>query len=570
MFYFAGRPEQRFFEHLKDEKSEESQKRFILKRDNSSIDKEENQQNRIHPFRDDRRSKSIEEREEEYQKVRERIFAQDSVFSTENLFMEIRIAEETNVCNNIHRKRQLFSGNRDGSEKTIGSRQSSAENDLKWAGERPWSSTDSDISNRNLKPSIIKTASLGGITMLTRGDSSGSSRSTGELSKTGSESSSSAGSSGSLSRLQPSLQSVPIVSATSVSTAGNMSYSENGIASSNTSYILLPFEAAGIPPASIILNPHTGHPFVNTDGTPAIYNPFNGQQSLRAQIIGPVQHQAALHQPQAQQKMQGQLMTQREDIATHFNQINLSRQSSGETPEPVPAPVFSSAIIAEQTQPTNFVLSSSSQQMPPGSYTSTGQSVTQLLQPTPPQGLAQSPSQMSVYYFPSGQYPTSANQQYRPVGSVQLNAQRNPQMPPAIQQAGYQSVLSAQKHGFQGLTGLQQSTLNQNLLNSQQGSQMQGMMVQYPSMSSYQVPVSQQSQGIQQATYQQTATLPNLPNQGLITPTGMSVYCNVIPPTPQNSLRVIVPHSSSNVPALSTNCRTNCSGTDSSGWQIKY
>lgn len=40
MFYFAGRPEQRFCEHLKDEKGEESQKRFILKRDNSSIDKE--------------------------------------------------------------------------------------------------------------------------------------------------------------------------------------------------------------------------------------------------------------------------------------------------------------------------------------------------------------------------------------------------------------------------------------------------------------------------------------------------------------------------------------------------
>lgn len=43
MFYFAGRPEQRFCEHLKDEKGEESQKRFILKRDNSSIDKEDTQ-----------------------------------------------------------------------------------------------------------------------------------------------------------------------------------------------------------------------------------------------------------------------------------------------------------------------------------------------------------------------------------------------------------------------------------------------------------------------------------------------------------------------------------------------
>lgn len=35
------------------------------------------QQNRIHPFSDGRRSKSIEEREEEYQRVRERIFAPD-------------------------------------------------------------------------------------------------------------------------------------------------------------------------------------------------------------------------------------------------------------------------------------------------------------------------------------------------------------------------------------------------------------------------------------------------------------------------------------------------------------
>ncbi|XP_031807307.1 cAMP-regulated phosphoprotein 21 isoform X10 [Sarcophilus harrisii] len=36
-------PEQRFCEHLKDDKGEEGQKRFILKRDNSSIDKEDNQ-----------------------------------------------------------------------------------------------------------------------------------------------------------------------------------------------------------------------------------------------------------------------------------------------------------------------------------------------------------------------------------------------------------------------------------------------------------------------------------------------------------------------------------------------
>lgn len=78
-------------------------------------------------------------------------------------------------------------GNRDSIGKTSSSRQSSTENELKWTDhQRPWSSTDSDSSNRNLKPAITKTASFGGITVLTRGDSSSSNRSIGKLSKTGS------------------------------------------------------------------------------------------------------------------------------------------------------------------------------------------------------------------------------------------------------------------------------------------------------------------------------------------------------------------------------------------------
>lgn len=68
-------PDQKFCEHIKDEKSDDFQKRYILKRDNSSLDKDDNQM-RIR-LKDDRRSKSIEEREEEYQRARERIFAQD-------------------------------------------------------------------------------------------------------------------------------------------------------------------------------------------------------------------------------------------------------------------------------------------------------------------------------------------------------------------------------------------------------------------------------------------------------------------------------------------------------------
>ncbi|XP_041322786.1 cAMP-regulated phosphoprotein 21 isoform X3 [Pyrgilauda ruficollis] len=612
-------PEQRFSEHLKDEKGEESQKRFILKRDNSSIDKEDNQQNRILPFRDDRRSKSIEEREEEYQRVRERIFAQDSVCSQENLFVENRLLEDSSICNDMHKKRQLFRGNRDSIGKTSGSRQSSTENELKWADhQRPWSSTDSDSSNRNLKPAITKTASFGGITVLTRGDSSSSNRSTGKLSKTGSsESSSSAGSSGSLSRIHQPLQSASLIPGVTASSSGSVSYPENGmsgqVAPSNTSYIILPLEAAGIPPGSILLNPHTGQPFVNPDGTPAIYNPPSGQQTMRSQVVGQSQQQPSPQQPQQvqqpQQQMASHLVTQpvqtmqpssqsvqypavsyppqhllpvsptqqfsvRDDMTAQFNQMSLSRQSSGDNPESPSGPVYPSPILQQPAQQTGYIMASPSQQLPPGGFTGSGAPVSQQVLQPPPQGFVQQPpppAQMPVYYYPSGQYPTSTTQQYRPIASVQYNAQRSQQIPQTAQQAGYQPVLPNQQQGFQGLMGMQQPPQSQNLMNNQQGNQVQGMMVQYPAMSSYQVPMTQGSQGLPQQSYQQPIMLPNQSGQGTLTATGMPVYCNVIPPAPQNNLRLIAPHCpSNNVPVISASCRTNCASINNAGWQVKY
>ncbi|KAB0378668.1 hypothetical protein FD755_010246, partial [Muntiacus reevesi] len=442
-------PEQRFCEHLKDEKGEESQKRFILKRDNSSIDKEDTQQNRMHPFRDDRRSKSIEEREEEYQRVRERIFAHDSVCSQESLFVEnSRLLEDSNICSETYKKRQLFRGNRDGSGRTSGSRQSSSENELKWSDhQRAWSSTDSDSSNRNLKPAMTKTASFGGITVLSRADSTSSSRSTGKLSKAGSESSSSAGSSGSLSRMYPPLQSTPLVSSVAATSPGCVTYPENGmggqVAPSSTSYILLPLEAAtGIPPGSILLNPHTGQPFVNPDGTPAIYNPPASQQPLRSAMVGQTQSQPQQQpspQPQqqvqpAQPQMAGPLVTQREDVATQFGQLTLSRQSSGETPEPPAGPVYPPSLLPQPTQQPSYVIASTGQQLPTGSFSGSQQV---LQPPASPQGFMHQPppTQMPVYYYPSGQYPTSTTQQYRPMASVQFSAQRGQQIPPTAQPA---------------------------------------------------------------------------------------------------------------------------------------
>ncbi|XP_009443409.2 cAMP-regulated phosphoprotein 21 isoform X8 [Pan paniscus] len=584
-------PEQRFCEHLKDEKGEESQKRFILKRDNSSIDKEDNQ----------------------------------SVCSQESLFVEnSRLLEDSNICNETYKKRQLFRGNRDGSGRTSGSRQSSSENELKWSDhQRAWSSTDSDSSNRNLKPAMTKTASFGGITVLTRGDSTSSTRSTGKLSKAGSESSSSAGSSGSLSRTHPPLQSTPLVSGVAAGSPGCVPYPENGIggqvAPSSTSYILLPLEAAtGIPPGSILLNPHTGQPFVNPDGTPAIYNPPTSQQPLRSAMVGQSQQQPPQQQPspQPQQQVQppqpqmaGPLVTQsvqglqassqsvqypavsfppqhllpvsptqhfpmRDDVATQFGQMTLSRQSSGETPEPPSGPVYPSSLMPQPAQQPSYVIASTGQQLPTGGFSGSGPPISQqVLQPPPsPQGFVQQPppAQMPVYYYPSGQYPTSTTQQYRPMAPVQYNAQRSQQMPQAAQQAGYQPVLSGQQ-GFQGLIGVQQPPQSQNVMNNQQGTPVQSVMVSYPTMSSYQVPMTQGSQGLPQQSYQQPIMLPNQAGQGSLPATGMPVYCNVTPPTPQNNLRLIGPHCpSSTVPVMSASCRTNCASMSNAGWQVKF
>ncbi|XP_028751058.1 cAMP-regulated phosphoprotein 21 isoform X10 [Peromyscus leucopus] len=560
-------------------------------------------QNRMHPFRDDRRSKSIEEREEEYQRVRERIFAHDSVCSQESLFLDNR-------------------GNRDSSGRTSGSRQSSSETELRWSDQqRAWSSTDSDSSNRNLKPTMTKTASFGGITVLTRGDSTSSTRSAGKLSKTGSESSSSAGSSGSLSRTHPPLQNTALTSSVATGSPGCMPYSENGmggqVTPSSTSYILLPLETAtGIPPGSILLNPHTGQPFVNPDGTPAIYNPPGSQQTLRGTVGGQPQQPPQQPSPQPQQQVQpsqpqmaGPLVTQsvqglqpssqsvqypavsfpahhllpvsptqhfplREEVAARFGQLSVSRQSSGDTPEPPSGTVYPGSLMPQPAQPPSYVMTSAGQQLSTGGFSDSGPPISQqvLQAPPSPQGFVQqpAPAQMPVYYYPSGQYPTSTTQQYRPLASVQYSAQRSQQIPQTAQQAGYQPVLSGQQ-GFQGLMGVQQSPHSQGVLSSQQGAPVQGVMVSYPTMSSYQVPMTQGSQAVPQQTYQPPIMLPNQAGQGSLPATGMPVYCNVTPPSPQNNLRLMGPHCpSSTVPVMSASCRTNCASMSNASWQVKF
>ncbi|KFP29798.1 R3H domain-containing protein 1 [Colius striatus] len=534
-------PDQKFCEHIKDEKSDDFQKRYILKRDNSSLDKDDNQM-RIR-LKDDRRSKSIEEREEEYQRARERIFAQDSLCPQENYFTDKRIQEEE--TNSTQQRRQILRINKEASGRSANSHQSSTENELKYCEPRPWSSTDSDSSIRNLKPAVTKASSFSGISVLTRGDSSGSSKSTGRLSKTGSESSSSVGSStGSLSHTQQPLP-VPALSQPAhgtpagyptVSTSNSLSFDggiSGQVAPTSSSFFLLPLEAAGIPPGSVLINPQTGQPFLNPDGTPVVYNPPMPQQPVRTQVPGPPQ-QPPLPTASQQQPAANHILSQQDNLGSQFSHMSLARQPPPADPH---AAMFQSTVVLQPPQQPGYIIAAAPPPPPsgqpvsaPGYSTSSHPVNQQVLQQ---QGYMQQPvPQMSACYCAPNQYPHSS-QQYRPV-PVHYNTQQNQPLAQPGQQTGYQ-VLPNQQQNYQGLVGVQQSQ-NQNLVSGQHnnvGNQIQGVIVPYPSVPSYQVSVPQGSQAVPQQTYQQPVIIPSQSNQGLL-------YYSVIPSSQQTNLSASV------------------------------
>uniref|UniRef100_A0A452H5R1 Uncharacterized protein n=1 Tax=Gopherus agassizii TaxID=38772 RepID=A0A452H5R1_9SAUR len=569
-------PDQKFCEHIKDEKCEDFQKRYILKRDNSSLDKDDNQM-RIR-LKEDRRSKSIEEREEEYQRARERIFAQDALCSQDSYLIDRRIQEEE--TNSTQQRRQIFSYrvNKEASGRSANSHPSSTENELQYSEPRPWSSTDSDSSIRNLKPVVTKASSFSGISVLTRGDSSGSSKSTGKLSKTGSESSSSVGSStGSLSHTQQPLpvralsqpsHGTPAVYPT-VSTSKSLSF-DGGISGqvtpTSTSFFLLPLEAAGIPPGSILINPQTGQPFVNPDGTPVVYNPPMLQQPVRTQVPGlpqqppqqqpaanhilsqpirslqsssqPVQYSTVSYPPPLLPVSSTQQYTVQDNLGSQFSHMSLARQSSADGADPHPT-MFQSTVVLQPPQQSGYIIATASplpppqgQPVPTPNYSASSHPVNQ--QVLQQQGYMQQPlPQMPACYCAPGQYPHS-NQQYRPVTAVHYNTQQNPSLPQPAQQTGYQ-VMPNQQQAYQGLVGVQQSQ-NQNLVSNQHnniGNQIQGVIVPYTSVPSYQVSVPQGSQGMPQQTYQQPVIIPSQSN---LPTTGIPVYYSVIPSGQQNNL----------------------------------
>ncbi|CAH1241617.1 R3HDM1 [Branchiostoma lanceolatum] len=465
-------PEQKFSEHIKDNsRGEEPQRRQILQRDReSSSEKEEVSKDRIPTLREDKKSKSIEEREEEYEKARARIFNQDVSIS----FPQSTSSVDTD------------------SGFSRSSRQSSQEDTPRWHDYgRPWSSTDSDTStNRIQRPTVTKASSFGGTPMLARGDSGDrSGRGSGKLSKQGSDAS------GSIARSQPlGMQpSISISYPTSVSTT-QVTWSGGSEASSvpsfsgtgtGTGVLWAVSDISQIPPGSVLINPQTGQPFVNADGSPVIFQPqmvaqqqpMRGQQQQQPQqqqqqmSSQPSPQQPIIYTsyvPQQQQMVQGQgqyvvgeeSQAQLGDMTPQFQQLNISRQSSGDS----------------------AVELSSPQQGQHPMYAAQGQFLTSPVQPPAPyqhsqaqQVMGQQPfvqggmQQVPVYFLPPNQLP----QGFRAVVPMYVApAQQQQQQQASGQQVPLQS----------GQYSQQQHTL----LSPQQ-------VPQYPS---YQIPTIQTPQGV--------------------------------------------------------------------------
>uniref|UniRef100_H2LLL5 R3H domain containing 2 n=1 Tax=Oryzias latipes TaxID=8090 RepID=H2LLL5_ORYLA len=398
-------PEQRFSEHIKDERNMDFQKKFILKRDDASMDKDDNQSSQNGYINDNR-------------------------------------------------------GNRESSSRASSSRQSSTDSDMKCLEPRPWSSTDSDSSNRTLRPPVTKASSFSGISILTRGDSLGSNK-------------------GSQGSCKGSRSGLPLISPDLC------------------------------PPASV---PQPSRSLL----------PCPAQQPQQTQPQAPPQT-ALLPTPQ-QHPMGNHMIAQGEELASQFTQMTLSRQGSTENPEPPPMYQAPPTVLSQHPPPqTGYIMATTGQPMPTSSLSSDCDCRCCFLQ-------------IQVSYYPPGQF-ASTGQQYRvsqPVShQVSYPAQRSQPMPQPTQQSGLQTMIPSQQPSYQGMMGVQQAS-NPGLLNSQRagiGGQMQSIMVQYPQMPSYQVPVANENQQVVQPQYQQQVMVPV--SQSVQGP--MPVYYSVITPTQQNS-----------------------------------
>ncbi|XP_050593054.1 R3H domain-containing protein 1-like isoform X2 [Bombus affinis] len=274
-------PNTRFKEHIRDDLIlSEEPRRSILKRDSSSFEDNFNFKSPDRLSGDYcRQSKSFEEREEEYERARRRIFKDSSGESSEVTSWPYWSSSESSdasaryrllhpsdhtmrLCCVCNRQTKLLKGESfDGRESCRGS---------------------------VLRPSVSKSFSFGGYTrgMLSRGDSVTSTHSAGaRLMKQDSGASmcsrlspSSSGYKSQSQRSDATISPSPSPSPVATMTCSHTQVSSQDLASpesNNQTVMWAVTSISSVPPGSIIINPQTNQPYTNPDGSIYRFDPEN-------------------------------------------------------------------------------------------------------------------------------------------------------------------------------------------------------------------------------------------------------------------------------------------------------
>ncbi|XP_050296005.1 cAMP-regulated phosphoprotein 21 isoform X2 [Anthonomus grandis grandis] len=268
-------PDVRFKEHIKEMFNDDPPRRSILKRDSNSIED--------YCFKsperggyglDGRRSKSFEEREEEYERARRRIFRGDMHDSSEDFgWSEIQWSS----TDSDYARYRLH-------PPEIQSRQL-----------RKLLKVHSEETEQSMRPCVAKSYSFGGyggsVSILTRGDSVMSTHSAPGprlLTKQDSGASSvswrlSPSSSGYKSQSQMSESVTPSPTSTPHPAGeGEEPYNRGYINKGSNHVVWAVTDLNNVPKGSIIINPETGKPYKNEDGTIYYYDPIKPAPGILA------------------------------------------------------------------------------------------------------------------------------------------------------------------------------------------------------------------------------------------------------------------------------------------------
>uniref|UniRef100_A0A672NSQ0 R3H domain containing 2 n=1 Tax=Sinocyclocheilus grahami TaxID=75366 RepID=A0A672NSQ0_SINGR len=376
-------------------------------------------------------------------------------------------------------------GNRESSSRASSSRQSSTDSDMKSLEPRPWSSTDSDSSNRTLRPPVTKASSFSGISILTRGDSLGSARG---------------------SRL-------PTVTP-DVCTPSQPPQQSRGLLPCPLN---CPSGAPQTPsqPGPPPLLPTPTHTHAHTQHIISAHNHMLPQPSAQAvSYSNPSCPQVILPVSPSQQYNMG------DELTPGFRQMSLSRQSSSEAPEPPSLYQPPPAVLSQHPPPQpSYILPP-----PPSGYQPTAPPTQGYMQPPPQQVLTHTHTHthtlthtLTHTYSHAHTHTHTLTHTHSHTDTMMTN-----------QQPAYQSMMGVQQPQSASMMNTQRTAMN---------GQMPGMMVQYPPMPSYQVPVANESQSVVQQQYQQPVMVPASQSVQGAMPTAapMPVYYSVLTPTQQNS-----------------------------------